>query len=445
MGAAGGSRRGIAGDCDRREVKVLYLEASSGQVVGGSLTGMLQLIGALDRDLVTPTVVLYEEKAATKTLHAQGIRVRIFSKRRLSKEHSLQFQPTYEKAKGYPGITPALKSFRAALTFAFETLPAALRLSTMFREEAPDIIHVCNGFRGNLDAIVAARMTGIPCIVHCKGFDKHSFIERLFAPDVAAAVCMTVAIEEHCKAERVGAPEYHVIYDGLDLAEFVPTRDRNDVREELGIDPDAPVVGVVGNMQELKGQHVLLEAMREVVKTHPKAVALIVGGAHRSGRAYAEGLRKYVTQHGLEDNVIFTGAREDVPDVMNAMDVIAHTSVRGEPFGRVIIEGMSVGRPVVATAAGGVPEFVHHGEDGLLVQPGDAAELASVLRTIFDDAELRRRLSVGALEAVKHFSVEKHVEEITRLYRRVADGQGRASRAVSLSGESSADTVEKRA
>lgn len=426
-------------------MKVLYLEASSGQVVGGSLTGMLQLIGALDRDVYTPTVVLYEEKAVTKALRAQGIRVRIFSKRRLPKEHSLQTKPTYERAKGYPGITPLLKGARAAVTFAFETLPAALRLSRLLREESPDIIHVCNGFRGNLDAIVAARMTGIPCIVHCKGFDKHSYLERIFAPDVAAAVCMTVAIEEHCKAQNVAAPEYHVIYDGLDLAEFRPTRDRNDVREELGIDPAAPVVGVVGNIQEWKGQHVLLEAMKDVVRTHPNAVALIVGGPHRSGRVYAEGLRSYVEENGLQGNVIFTGTREDVPDVMNAMDVVAHTSVRGEPFGRVIIEGMSVGRPVVATAAGGVPEFVHDGEDGMLVQPGDAAELASVLRRIFDEDDLRARLSAGALESVKRFSVENHVEKITRLYRRVAERHGTARSAARSGGAGSPGAVEKSA
>jgi glycosyltransferase involved in cell wall biosynthesis len=152
-----------------------------------------------------------------------------------------------------------------------------------------------------------------------------------------------------------------------------------------------------------------------------------------------------VEENGLQDNVIFTGTREDVPDVMNAMDVVAHTSVRGEPFGRVIIEGMSVGRPVVATAAGGVPEFVHDGEDGMLVPPGDAVELASVLRRIFDDDDLRARLSAGALESVKRFSVENHVEEITRLYRRVVELQGTSRRATRSEGAGSPGAVEKRA
>jgi glycosyltransferase involved in cell wall biosynthesis len=401
-------------------MRILFLEASSGQVVGGSLTGMLQLIEGLDRARYQPVVVLYEDKQVGQTLQAKGTRVRIFSKRRLPKEHSLQDVPVYRKAKGYPGVTPLLQNARATLTFLFETLPAALRLSRVFREEAPDIIHVCNGFRGNLDAIVAARLCGVPCIVHCKGFDKHSYIERLFAPGVAAAICMTMAIEQHCRSQRVRPPEYNVIYDGLDLDAFRPTRDRADVREELGIDADAPVVGVVGNIQPWKGQRVLLEALVELRATHPRAVALIVGGAHRSGRGYADELRQFVTANGLEKNVVFTGARKDVGDLMSAMDVVTHTSVRGEPFGRVIIEGMCVGRPVVATRAGGVPEFVADGRNGLLVPAGDAAALAQVLRRLFDDAELRERLSRGALESVRDFAVEHHVDEISRIYERVA-------------------------
>ena len=406
-------------------MKVLFLEASSGQVVGGSLTGMLELVTGLDRTRYTPTIVLYEEKPVTRQLRAQGIPVRIFSKRRLPKEHSLQEKPSYRHVKGYPGVTPLLRSVRAAGTFIFETLPAALRLAAVFRDEAPDLIHVCNGFRGNLDAVVAARLCGIPCVVHCKGFDKHSYIERLFAPGVAAAVCMTVAIEDHCRAEGVRAPEYHVIYDGLDLERFRSTRDRYDVREELGIARDTPVVGVVGNIQEWKGQHVLLEAMVEVVRSVPNATALVVGGAHRSGRAYADGLRRFVAAHNLTKNVIFTGARQDVPDVMNAMDVVLHTSVRGEPFGRVIIEAMSVGRPVVATRAGGVPEFVHDGIDGVLVSPGDAAELASAVVRLLSDPAERAKLAAGATAAVRNFSLDHHVAEMTRLYDHIVANHSR--------------------
>ena len=122
---------------------------------------------------------------------------------------------------------------------------------------------------------------------------------------------------------------------------------------------------------------------------------------------------------------MFTGARQDVPDVMNAMDVVVHTSVRGEPFGRVIIEAMSVGRPVVATRAGGVPEFVHDGVDGMLVAPGDSGELAAVIERLLRDPALRARLAAGASAAVRNFSLDHHVAEMTRLYDRILLDRGR--------------------
>ncbi len=401
-------------------MRILFLEASSGQVVGGSLTGMLHLIGGLDQSVYEPIVILYEEKPVINALKMQGIRVRVFSKRRLPKENALQDHPSYIKAKSYSLVARIARNLRAAFTFVFETLPAALRLSRLFKEERADMVHVCNGFRGNMDAIVAARICGIPCLVHSKGFDKHSFVERLFAPGVAASVCMTRAIEDHCRSQGISPPEYNVVYDGLDLQEFKPSRHRNDVREELGIDPAAPVVGVVGNIQEWKGQLVLLQAMAALRRKHPDAIALIVGGVHRSGMAYAEKLQRFIRDNHLEGSVIMTGARDDVSDLMSAMDVVAHTSVRREPFGRVIIEGMAVGRPVVATRAGGVPEFVHDGEDGLLVNAGDARELAEVLDRLFTDGRLRESLSAGALRAVREFSVEHHVAEMTAIYDRIA-------------------------
>ena len=421
-------------------MKILFVEASSGQVVGGSLTGMLHLIGGLDKARYEPSVVLYEDKPVIRSLRAQGVKVRVFGKRRLPKEHGLQEKSAYKQAKGYPGVTPLLKGIRAAGTFAFETFPAARRFARVIRERDPDIVHVCNGFRGNLDAIVAARLCGVPCIVHCKGFDKHSFIERLFAPGVAAAVCMTKAIEDHCRSHRMAPPEYHVIYDGLDLEAFRPTRERGDVREELGVRGDAPVVGVVGNIQEWKGQHVLIEAVARMRSELPDITALIVGGAHRSGRGYEERLRQSVAEHGLESNVIFTGARDDVPDIMNAMDVVAHTSVRGEPFGRVIIEGMSVGRPVVATRAGGVPEFVEHEGSGILVEPGDPDALAAVLQRLLTDRAHYDKLAAGALAAVQRFSLQNHVGELSRLYDRVGRSRGGGERpAIEVAAETAGD------
>lgn len=410
-------------------MKVVFLEASSGSVVGGSLTGMLELLRGIDRARFSPFVVLYERKPCVAELEAAGIPVRVFAKKRLPKEHALLESSSYVKAKRVGVVSRLLRLARSTSTFALETLPTALRLRRLFAEAKPDLVYVCNGFRGNADAIVAARLLGVPCVVHAKGFDKFSWVEAALSRGVAACVSMTHAIEKHCRMGGMTPGFFEVIYDGLDLAAFQPLRSGVEVRAELGIAPEAEVVGVVGNVQEWKGQRILVEALDLLRDSHPRLVVLLVGGIHRSGADYAEGLRELARARGLEDRVIWTGPRPDVPDLMNAMDIVAHTSVRGEPFGRVIIEGMAVGKPVVATRAGGVPEFVNDGEDAILVTPGDVAELARVIDNLLTDATARERLCAGARASAERFALARHVEAMGAVFeravgqRREADGR----------------------
>ncbi len=404
-------------------MKILYVEASAGAVVGGSLTGLLHLVAGLDRQRFQPVLVLYEAKPMIPALVASGTPVHVVHRRKLPKQHGLQGTRGYQAAKGRRLPATVLANARRLLSFLVETLPSTLRLLPIFRRESPDIVHVCNGFRGNLDAIVAARLCGIPCVVHNKGFDKLSFLERAASGGVAAALSMTRAIQAHCRQGGLEPRRWMVSYDGVDPASFVLRQDREAVRAALGVPADAPVVGVVGNIQEWKGQVVLVEAMALLRERFPKLRAWIVGGVHASGAAYAEKLRRRIGELGLDDRILLTGAREDVPDLMRAMDVVVHTSVRGEPFGRVIIEAMTVGRPVVATRAGGVPEFVRDGVDGLLAEPGDAEDLASRLAALLGDAEFYARLAEGARLAGCRFTIERHVAEVTDLYERIRDGR----------------------
>lgn len=401
-------------------MNVVFLEASSGSVVGGSLTGMLELLRGIDRTRITPAVVLYEQKSCIPDLEADGIPVSVFHKKRLPKEHSLQERTGYVRAKRVGAFAGLLANARTASTLLLETYPAAFRLSTMLRGYHPDLIYVCNGFRGNADAILASWMLDVPCVVHAKGFDKFSWVERRLSLMVAGCVSMTQAIEDHCRAGGMRPGFFEVVYDGLDLAAFQPKRTSAEVRAELGLAPDDEVVGVVGNVQEWKGQHVLVEALDLLAAARPRLHVLLVGGTHRSGGAYADRLRETVASRGLDGRVHWTGPRADVPDVMNAMDAVVHTSVRGEPFGRVIIEGMAVGKVVVATRAGGVPEFTHDGEDVILVPPGDAGALATALDRVLGDADERARIERGARAAAERFALARHVEAMTAVFTRAA-------------------------
>jgi glycosyltransferase involved in cell wall biosynthesis len=313
-------------------------------------------------------------------------------------------------------VAALLAGLRATAAFAVETVPSARRLRRLFAASGAELVYVCNGFRGNADAILAARWAGLPCVVHAKGFDKFTWVERRLSRRVRACVSMTRAIEDHCRRGGMRPDSFHVIYDGLDLDAFRPRRAAAEVRSEFGVAEDAEVAAVVGNVQPWKGQRVLVEALDLLARARPRLVVWIVGGVHRSGEDYAAEVRRLAEARGLGERVLWVGARGDVPDVMNAADVIVHTSVRGEPFGRVIIEAMAVGKPVVATRAGGVPEFVRDGEDALLVPPGDVAALAACLDDVLGSDDHRRRLATGARESARRFALPAHVDAMTAVF-----------------------------
>jgi glycosyltransferase involved in cell wall biosynthesis len=290
-----------------------------------------------------------------------------------------------------------------------------LVLARVFKEEKPQLIHLCNSFHGNLDGIIAARLVGIPCICHIKGFYNYTWFDRLFARLVDLGICMTEAVRQDCQRHEVSAKRMTVIYDGLDLESFCPSLDPTVVRKKLGISPEVPVVGIVGNIKAWKGQAVVVEAIREVKTVLPDIYCLIVGEVQQNG--YARDIHKFVEEHGLQKNVIFTGFREDIAELMSAMDIVIHASVKPEPFGRVILEGMTLGKAVIATNLGGVPEFVQDSVTGRLVPPSDSRALAAVIVELIRDSAQRQRLGHNARQQIhQRFSMQHHVEEITSAY-----------------------------
>jgi glycosyltransferase involved in cell wall biosynthesis len=339
----------------------------------------------------------------------------------LPKRHALLDYDSYRRAKSVGAVRATLGLGRQTLRLFVEEVPAALRLARVIRRVGPDVVHLGNGVRANFDGILACWVTRTPCVCHVKGFERYSARERWAATHIDALVCMSEAVRVHCARHGVQGRTTHVVYDALDESGFAPQRAASAVRAELGITNGAPCVGVVGNIQEWKGQGVLVEAMGRIIERVPQAHAFIIGGVHRAGAAYNEQLQQRVRELHLDRVLSSTGFRADVADVMNALDVVVHTSVRPEPFGRVILEGMLLGKPVVATAAGGVPELIQDGETGFLTPPGDAASLADRLIPLLQDAALRERIGRQAQAwARTQFSLRRHVDAISTIYETVA-------------------------
>ena len=219
------------------------------------------------------------------------------------------------------------------------------------------------------------------------------------------------------KLTGIKAVDLDIVYNGIPAEPFdaVHKVNKSDLRERFGLPVDAFLVGCFSRLAEWKGQHVLLDAIAK----DPDAHAVLVGAPFFNEEPYAHALRQKVELLKLQGRVHFVGFQSDVPSMMRAVDVVAHTSIAAEPFGRVVVEGMLAGRPVIASRAGGVPEIVQHMKSGLLVEPDNAIALANSISMLRRDPLLTERLVADAGERARtRFTPEEHTRSMTSILRR---------------------------
>jgi glycosyltransferase involved in cell wall biosynthesis len=206
-----------------------------------------------------------------------------------------------------------------------------------------------------------------------------------------------------------------VVHNGIDPAPFdaVTAGGAAATRAALGVPPDAFVVSLFGRFHPWKGQQVLLDALTRLPRVH----ALFVGAPLFGEDAFASALQAQAAKTGVAGRAHFLGFRTDVAELMRASDAVVHASVYPEPFGRVIVEGMLAGRPVIATRAGGVTEIVDD-ETGVLVPPNDSEALAAAIDWLAADPVRAAQLAArGAARARSEFTVTAMVSGVEEALR----------------------------
>lgn len=229
-----------------------------------------------------------------------------------------------------------------------------------------------------------------------------------------ALICVSAAAAAQLPCPR----KVRVIPNGVRLGAPRGTRSADAVRLRTAwrVPADAVLVGHVARLAPWKGQIDVIDAAEMLVREYPDAYVAIVGGdVFGAYPGYEATLRAAVATRGLGHRVVLAGHAEDMPAVLEAVDVLVHASA-AEPFGRAVIEAGAAGVPVVAYGGGGVPEIVVDGATGLLVPPGDRRALAGALVRLAGDEALRRRLGEnGRVHVAAHFDVEP----LTRLIEAV--------------------------
>lgn len=358
---------------------VLYV-SNHGEIVGGGELSLLDLVAALDRARWTPIVVVPAEGEVADRCRALGVAAGVVPLPRLRRPHP-------------------------------EIVRSVVALRSLARDRGAVLLHA-NGSRAMVYAGLAGRLGRRPVIWHVRVADRDRLLDRLLVRLASAVIVNSEAV-----GRRLGwAPPGKVrsIPNGVDLARFAPRPLEAGSRRSLGLPEGGPVVASVGRFVPYKGYAHLVEAAALVARDRPDAHWLLVGDGEQRGE-----LERRCRALGLGGTIHFTGWRQDVPEILAASDVFVMPSL-GEHFGRVLVEAMAMGKPVVATDAGGTPEIVLDGETGLLVPPAEPEPLArAVLALLNDGARAQRLGAAGRRRAEARFSLARHAAAVEALYDEV--------------------------
>jgi glycosyltransferase involved in cell wall biosynthesis len=230
------------------------------------------------------------------------------------------------------------------------------------------------------------------------------------------------AVAQCYREQGIAAGNGNIVYNPIDTESFGQTSPCSELRSEFGLSNQVLLISNVGRPDWWKGHDYFVQAIAEVARERDNIAALIVGQADTApiNQAHYTRLRQLVTELHLSDRVIFTGFRTDIPRIMAASDILVHSASEPEPFGRVVVEGMAAGRPVIATAAGGVTEIIQDQINGLLVPPKNATSMANAILNLLQNPELARTIGERARQhAREHFSVKKHVAAVQQIYQKI--------------------------
>ncbi|TNE43549.1 MAG: glycosyltransferase family 1 protein [Deltaproteobacteria bacterium] len=264
-----------------------------------------------------------------------------------------------------------------------------------------DAIILNNTVNNNLPALLAGRFQNTPMLQYIRDFERDSRGWRYCQGHVDKFVAVSPSIKEDM-VQRLRIPASRILLapEGIAPREPVTGPQRSFLRQMFGLPDDADVIGFVGRLDWWKGYELFVEAAIQAAQENPNLYAVMVGGASRGQESIVERLKVQISNAGVHDRVRIVGevAPDEVDGWVRCMDVLVHTSITPEPFGRVLLEAMTIGVPVISSSEGGPRDIVVDGETGRLTPPKDPKALAEAITWTFADPDRPAALGRNARE-----------------------------------------------
>ncbi|MFI2857944.1 glycosyltransferase family 4 protein [Paenibacillus sp. JSM ZJ436] len=361
----------------------------------------------------------------------------LLTARHLKQAQPVLFAPEGElldRARSLGLDVQPLPSYRARMTrnplrLAVDLLGmlgAGWKLARQLRHSGAELVHA-NSIRAGIMAGSFRWLHRLPVVWHVRDLPPKGWMGRLIRWFASRSAQALIGISNPVLQEMKGQgreERYHLVHNGVELQHLgleERQRLRVKVRHELGAANDVEVLAIIGQIAPWKRQEDAIEAFSTLVQEGRNAVLWIVGEAkfRPENERYLEQLQQRVQSLGLSSRVRFTGFRDDVLEICCGADLLLLCS-KEEPFGRVVIEAMSQGTPVIGTYGGGVPEIIEHGQSGFMYETGNVPELIRYVRLTLDNPELWSRLSEnGRQRAIDHFCITQTADKVEQVYHQL--------------------------
>ena len=359
---------------------VLFV-SNHGDIRGGGEISLLSLLDGLRRSLSwRPVLVVPEEGSVAVKSRTAGVPTYVVP------------MPTFRK------MTPAVPRH-------------LLRLARLTRTTGAQLVHA-NGTRAMMYGGIASKLARCPVVWHVRVMDSDGLLDRGLHWMATRVIVNSQAVRHRFSWGQ--AKKIHCIHNGIDTSHFAPRSPDSVARASLRLAEDDRVVLSVGRFVAYKGYEDLLYAWRQVLHVIPRSKLVLAGDG-----ALQRDLEKLAEKLGIAHQVRFIGWVEDVRPILALSELFVLPS-HGEHFGRVIIEAMAMGKAVIATRAGGVPEIVVPHQTGLLVPPADPARLTeAMLDLLSHPSQSVKYGEAGRRRVEAHFSLDQHVQAVEQVYHDV--------------------------
>ena len=362
---------------------ILYL-SNTGSIIGGCENQLIGLVRTLDRSVYSPIVVCPDKGEFFARLKTLDIPV-------------------------YSCYFPA---WRKGWAYTIRRL-CAVRLAKLSSRHHIDLIHTSNLW-SNYYAWRIGKALRLPTVSHVRDLLRPERIHKYLFDKFDRIIAISERTKAPLVSGGISSEKIDVIYNSIDLSEFSPGAGKADVlRQEHRL--SRYLVALIGRIEPFKRQKEFVHIAAQVLKTRQDVSFLIIGDPVENQPGYCREVQKDIEKYSIAEHVVFTGYREDMPNIMPSLDLVVTLSA-----GSIVVEAMAAGRPVIGTDIGSASETIDNGVTGLLLPQDDIHAVSEAIMLLLHDGDMRARMgSAGRKRVEKLFDIQKTARATEAVYERL--------------------------